>query len=44
MDNVVTVQVLDKHYNMKAERNDDRMNLSIVSKISLNPLPVSVEG
>jgi hypothetical protein len=41
---MVTVQVLDKHYNMKAERNDDRMNLSIVSKISLNPLPVSVEG
>jgi hypothetical protein len=33
------VQILDKHYNMKAERNDDRMDLSIVSKISLNPLP-----
>ena len=36
---MVAVQILDKHYNMKAERNDDRMDLSIVSKISLNPLP-----
>ena len=39
LNNMVAVQILDKHYNMKAERNDDRMDLSIVSKISLNPLP-----
>ena len=43
LNNMVAIQVLDKHYNVKAERNDNRMNLSIVSKISLNPLPVSVE-
>ena len=41
---MVDVQVLDRHYYVKAERNDDGMDLSIVSKISLNPLPVSVEG
>jgi hypothetical protein len=41
---MVAVQVFDKHHNVKAERNDDRMDLSIVSKISLNPPPVSVEG
>jgi hypothetical protein len=28
LDNMVAVQILDKHYNMKAERNDDRMDLS----------------
>jgi hypothetical protein len=41
---MVAVQVLDKHYNMKAECNDDGMDLSIVFKVSLNPFPVSVEG
>jgi hypothetical protein len=41
---MVSVQVLDKNYDMKAERNNNRMNLSIVSDISLNPSPVSVEG
>ena len=39
LDNMIAVQVLDKHYNMKAECNNDRMNLSIVSMISLNPIP-----
>jgi hypothetical protein len=41
---MIAVQVLDKHYNMKAECNNDRMDLSIVSEISLDPLSVSVEG
>jgi hypothetical protein len=41
---MVAVQVLDKHHYMKAEGNDNRMYLSVVSKISLNPLLVSVEG
>jgi hypothetical protein len=41
---MIAVQVLDKHDNMKAECNNDRMDLSIVSKISLDPLSVSVEG
>jgi hypothetical protein len=39
---MVSVQVLDKHDNMKAECDNDRMDLSIVSKISLLSLPVSV--
>jgi len=34
---MVAVQVFDKHYNMKAECKDDRMDLNIVSMISLNP-------
>jgi len=37
LNNMIAVQVLDKHYNMKAECNNDRMDLSIVSKISLPP-------
>lgn len=36
---MIAVQVLDKHYNVEAERNNDGMNLSIVSEISLNPIP-----
>jgi hypothetical protein len=32
---VVSVEVLDKHYNMEAERKNNRMNLSVVSMISL---------
>jgi hypothetical protein len=41
---MIAIQVLDKHYNMKAERDDDRVDPSIVSKISLNSLPVGVES
>jgi hypothetical protein len=41
---MIAIQVLDKHYNMKAECDNDRVDLSIVSKISLNSLPVSVES
>jgi len=32
---MVTVQVLDQHNDVKAESDDDGMNLSIVSKIGL---------
>jgi hypothetical protein len=32
---VVSVEVLDEHYNMEAERKNNRMNLSVVSMISL---------
>lgn len=32
---MVSVEVLDEHYNMKAERKNNRMNLSVVSMISL---------
>jgi hypothetical protein len=35
LDDVVTVQVLDQCHNVQAECNDNSMNLSIVSKISL---------
>jgi hypothetical protein len=41
---MIAVQVLDKHYNVKAECKNDRMDLSIVSKMGLDPLPVGVEG
>jgi hypothetical protein len=33
---MVAIQVFDKHYNMKAEHKDDRMDLNIVSMICLN--------
>jgi hypothetical protein len=32
---VVSVEVLDEHHNMEAERKNNRMNLSVVSMISL---------
>lgn len=32
---MITVQVLDKHNNVQAERDNDRMNLAMVSMISL---------
>jgi hypothetical protein len=32
---VVSVKILDKHYNMEAERKNNRVNLSVVSMISL---------
>jgi hypothetical protein len=37
LNHMVAVQVFDKHYNMKAECDNNGMDLSIVSKISLNP-------
>jgi hypothetical protein len=49
---VVSVEVLDEHYNMEAEGKNNRMNLSVVSMISLrstvsledeNPLEVTSE-
>jgi hypothetical protein len=39
---MVAVEVLDKNYNMEAERHNNGVNLNIVSLISLDP-PVSVE-
>ena len=36
---MIAVQVLDEHYNMKAECDNNGMNLGIVSNISLNPIP-----
>jgi hypothetical protein len=38
LDDVVTVQILDQDYDVKAERKNDRMDLSIVSEISLRSL------
>jgi len=35
LDDVVTVEVLDEHNDVQAECNDDEVNLSIVSSISL---------
>ena len=32
---MITVQVLDQRYNMQTERNNNSMNLSIISEISL---------
>jgi hypothetical protein len=37
LDDVIAVQVLNEHNNVEAERNDDRMNLAMVSMISLRP-------
>lgn len=34
---MVTIEVLDEHDNMQAQSDDNRVNLSIVSKISLLP-------
>lgn len=36
LNDMIPVEVFDKHNNMKAERNDDGMNLNIVYLISLN--------
>jgi len=35
LDDVVSVEIFDEHYNMKAERKNNGMNLSVVSMISL---------
>jgi hypothetical protein len=37
LDDVIAVQVLNEHNNVEAERDDDRMNLAMVSMISLRP-------
>lgn len=34
---MVAVEILDEHNNVKAERDDDRMDLGVVSEISLYP-------
>ena len=43
---MVAVQVLDQRHNMQAKRNDNSMNLSIVSKISLllSQMRIAVHG
>ena len=40
LNDMISVQVLDKHNNMEAECNNDRMDLSIVSNISLRCPPL----
>lgn len=37
LDDVIAVQVLNENNNVEAERDDDRMNLAMVSMISLRP-------
>ena len=37
LDDVIAVQVLNEHNNVEAESDDDRMNLAMVSMISLCP-------
>jgi hypothetical protein len=37
LNDVITVQVLNEHNNVQTERNNDRMNLAMVSMISLRP-------
>ena len=44
LDNMVTVRVLGTRCGVGAVRGGGRVDLGVVSKISLNPLPVSVEG
>lgn len=34
---MITVQVLDEHNDVQAKRDNDRMNLAMVSMISLRP-------
>lgn len=41
LDHMITIEVLDEHHNMKAERNNDRMDLNIVFEVSLPPPAVS---
>jgi len=35
LDDVIPIEVFDENYNMQAKRNDDRMDLGVVSMISL---------
>jgi len=42
LNDMVAIEVLDEHDNMEAERDDNGVNLGIVSLISLNS-PVSLE-
>ena len=37
LDDMITIQVLDEHHNVQAERDDNRVNLAMVSMISLCP-------
>lgn len=37
LDHMVAIEILDEHNNVKAERDDDRMDLGVVSEISLYP-------
>jgi hypothetical protein len=34
---MVTIQILDEHHNVQTERNNNRVNLAMVSMISLCP-------
>jgi hypothetical protein len=44
LDDVIAVQVLNEHNNVEAERDDDRMNLAMVSMISLRPTATPFSG
>ena len=35
LNDMIAIQILDKHYNMKAQSKNDRMYLSIVFEVSL---------
>ena len=37
LDDVVSVEVLNEHHHMQTERNNDGVDLRVVSKISLLP-------
>ena len=37
LNDMITIQVFDKHHNMQAERDNNRVNLAMVSMISLRP-------
>jgi hypothetical protein len=34
---MIPIQILDEHHNVQTERNNDRVNLAMVSMISLCP-------
>ena len=37
LDDMIPIQILDEHHNVQAERDNDRVNLAMVSMISLCP-------
>jgi hypothetical protein len=37
LDDMITIQILDEHNDMQAKRDNDRMNLAMVSMVSLRP-------
>jgi hypothetical protein len=37
LDDMIPIQILDEHHNVQTERDNDRVNLAMVSMISLCP-------